>query len=560
MTRVATPDAVLADFDRGRLDTHGHEYRLTRRGDEFWAELPDPLWFQDRSAEKPALPPRFEARVVMTTGSHHLQNFWIRRPSGGSVYRDSPDNGAYVQIPFAWIIEARRWVPVEDSFLSPPSTEPEPIAVWNTSCHLCHSVAPSPGFADGKFETRVVEFGIACEACHGPASLHVARHRNPLRRYLAYGADAPRDDVAIVNAERLGAQRGAEVCGQCHSFSRVVDVPKWQRSGVDYRLGEPLATAKALLRHSTAPSDPQLLAQLAEEPNALVGRFWPDGTIRVAGRELNGLVESACYQRGELDCLSCHSLHSYESRDDQLAKGGGSNAACVACHAEEGRDLPAHTRHAPDSPGSECMNCHMPYTTYGLFKAIRSHRVDNPRVASAAHGGRPNACNLCHFDRTLAWADAELQRGWHTQPAALGEGDVEIAAGVQWALAGDAAQRAIAAWHFGWSTARKASGGDWAALYLAVLLEDPYAAVRRVAGLSLAKVPGFADFEFDSLAPPEVRAQKSREAAERWIRTLRIEALRAPSELLLTPEGAVDEERYLRLLDARNQTPIRIIE
>jgi hypothetical protein len=560
MTQPASEAAVLGDFSGVALENRGHRYFLERRGNEFWAQLPDPLWFEDRSPGKSAEPPRIDARIVMTTGSHHLQNYWIRRPSEGPVYRDSPDNGAFVQLPFVWLIDAKRWVPVEDSFLSPPSSEPEPIAVWNTSCHLCHSVAPSPGFADGKFETQVAELGIACEACHGPATEHVARHRNPLRRYRAHTAAEPRDDLAIVNAAKLATPRSAEVCGQCHSFSRVVDVPKWQRTGVDYRLGEPLASAKALLRYAAAPADPHLLAQLAEEPNALVGRFWPDGTIRVAGRELNGLVESACYQRGELDCLSCHSMHGYESRDDQLAVGGGSNTACLECHASLASDISRHTRHAPDSSGSECMNCHMPYTTYGLFKAIRSHRIDNPRVVSAAQGGRPNACNLCHLDRTLTWADAELQRGWHTTPAALGAGDAEVAAGVLWAASGDAAQRAITAWHMGFAPARVASGGDWEGLYLAELLVDPYAAVRRVAALALAKQPGFADFAYDYLAPPDALERKSREAALRWAGTLRVESLRDPRAVLIGRDGEIDVERYSRLLDARNRTAIRIIE
>ena len=38
-------------------------------------------------------------------------------------------------------------------------------------------------------------------------------------------------------------------------------------------------------------------------------RFWPDGMVRVTGREYNGLLDTACYQRGKMSCLSCHSMH-----------------------------------------------------------------------------------------------------------------------------------------------------------------------------------------------------------------------------------------------------------
>ena len=49
------------------------------------------------------------------------------------------------------------------------------------------------------------------------------------------------------------------------------------------------------------------------------------------------------------------------------------NKACLNCHAEIADDIPGHTHHKPDSSGSDCNNCHMPHTVYGLLSAIRSH-------------------------------------------------------------------------------------------------------------------------------------------------------------------------------------------
>ncbi len=560
MTQAAEPDVVLADFDDVRLDHRGLEIRLSRRGDEFWAELPDPLWFEDPSADKPWPPPRIEARIVMTTGSHHLQNYWLRRPESGPVHRDSHDNGALVQLPFVWIIDAGRWVPAQDSFLTPPSSQPEPILVWNTSCHLCHSVATRPGYADGAFDTASAELGVACEACHGPGRTHSELHRSPWKRYAAHLGIDPGRDPMIENAASLGRDRSVEACGQCHSFSRVKDVPKWQREGVSYRPGEPLEQVKSVLRYSEDPTNPHLLALLEHDPNALVGRYWRDGTIRVAGRELNGVVESACYQQGTLTCVSCHSMHDYESPDDQLVRGGRGNGPCLECHPAYVEAPTEHTRHAEDSAGSLCMNCHMPHTTYGLFKAIRSHRIDSPGAAKSAETGRPNACNLCHLDRTLAWTDRELQHGWGVEPAALPEGADAVSAAVEWTLAGDAAQRAITAWHMGWEPARVASGRDWQALYLAQLLSDPYAAVRAIAHRSISTLPGFEDFEYDYVSPPPQRVEKSREAWQRWDRASRGPALEGRVPLLLGREARPDRAAFIDLLEARDNTPIRIIE
>jgi hypothetical protein len=53
----------------------------------------------------------------------------------------------------------------------------------------------------------------------------------------------------------------------------------------------------------------------------------------------------------------------------------------------------------------------MPYTSYALFKAIRSHQISSPKVEPSARFGTPNACNLCHLDKTLAWSQEKLSDG-----------------------------------------------------------------------------------------------------------------------------------------------------
>src|SRR5947208_5654909 len=68
------------------------------------------------------------------------------------------------------------------------------------------------------------------------------------------------------------------------------------------------------------------------------------------------------------------------------------------------------SHHLAASSGSQCYDCHMPHTTYGVLKAIRSHQVGSPRVADELATGRPNACNLCHLDKPLAWTAHQLDR------------------------------------------------------------------------------------------------------------------------------------------------------
>ena len=187
MTQVATPSTVLGTFDDIVLEDRGFQYRFELRGDEIWAEMPDPYWFERPlwimrlfDANWPERPPRIEARVVMSTGSHHMQNYWIRRPE--------PDDGALVQLPWVWLIHEKRWIPNQDSFLGPPSISVQGPNRWSATCSQCHSVATEPRTSESRdrFDARTVELGIACEACHGPAEQHVGFYQSPVRRYLRY--------------------------------------------------------------------------------------------------------------------------------------------------------------------------------------------------------------------------------------------------------------------------------------------------------------------------------------------------------------------------------------
>src|SRR5262249_13931342 len=151
--------------------------------------------------------------------------------------------------------------------------------------------------------------------------------------------------------------------------------------------------------------------------------FWADGMIRVSGREYNGLLDSPCFKdaRDEqrmMSCSSCHTMHktpedprSIEAWADthQISKGMSGNEACLQCHETLRTTLTSHTKHQADSAGSSCYNCHMPYTSYGLLRALRSHQISSPTVAVTVRSGRPNACNLCHLDKTLAWTAQYLE-------------------------------------------------------------------------------------------------------------------------------------------------------
>ncbi len=298
---------------------------------------------------------------------------------------------------------------------------------------------------------------------------------------------------------------------------------------------------------------PRALGWRGQVPTAFdLGAFWADGTVRTTGRESNALARTACFTAGALSCGSCHRMHGAPPAD-QLAPGMDGDRACTGCHPDV--DPATHSHHPAGSSGAACMSCHMPYTTFGLLTGIRSHRIDNPTAAMSARHGRPNACNLCHTDRTLAWTAEWLTR-WYGQPAVAIEPPWDSrSAAALWALAGDGGQRAIAAAALGRNEARAVGGSSWTAPILARLLDDDYAAVRKVAadGLATHGLPP----DYDFVGAPEARRAAARAVLDHWATTA---PDRVGPAVLIEGPGRAEDGALDRLRAGRDRTPVTISE
>ncbi len=548
MTQIPGTNSVIANFDGVVLETGGERFRLSREGNDFWVAIDDlEEW---RKAPAGSKPPPVRVRMGLVTGSHHMQVFWL--PAGFG--------NAQLGFPFTWLIADGRWAPRNEVFIRDPTADPA-VETWNMTCIRCHATAgqPRPRREQELFDTRVADLGIACEACHGPGDEHVRRMRDSAAERREHPGLALPSELAITQPARLEHERASEICGQCHSIRWFDDSEPWVEEGFRYRPGDRLEETTPVVRPSKVHDQPWMRHILERAPDLFDAFFWSDGMIRVAGREFNGLLESPCYQRGNLTCLSCHSMHGYTDADDQLKSGMDGDRACVSCH-EAGRYGPSHTHHAEGSSGSLCYNCHMPHTTYGLLKAIRQHQVDSPRVEGTLRTGRPNACNLCHLDRSLAWTGLRLSEWYGQPPADVPSGRQSVSAVVWDLLSGDAGQRALAAWHLGWQPARDLTGNDWQAPFLARLLKDPYAAVRYIAYHSLRELPGFADLTFDFAAPEVDRdAVATRVVAGGPAAAPGRDADRAGA-LLLNADGTLDQVAVEHLAARRNDRPMRLRE
>lgn len=562
MTQSATPKSVVPSFDGVTLASRGRTYHLARKGDEFWVDTVDPVaemraFIQAGGVSDPSKLPRAHRQIAMTTGSHLHQTYWMQSP-----------NGTLIQFPWVYHISTGQWVYRIDSFLRPPS-ETVTFNIWNITCIACHSTGGEPRMEPAtKSMHSVGEMGISCEACHGPGEQHVAS-ANTVRQGDEPIGPTPTGETEIsispmVHPGKLDAVKSLQVCGQCHVIAKRNDERDYLQHGDPFRAGGDnfAAQRKVVLEMQDT------LRKKEHFADSIMSGFWPDGTVRTGGREYNGVVLSGCHVDGtgerQMSCLSCHSMHDYASANKMMAKSKLGDTQCTQCHSEPAytTSIAQHTHHGETSEGSRCINCHMPHTSYALFSAVRSHRIQSPSVRATGQGGRPNACNLCHLDQTQQWAASKLSDWYGIASPPLDVDDTTIASGALWALKGDAAQRAIAAWHMGWEPARDAARRDiWFTGVLAEVLKDKYSAVRYMAAVSLKSSLDHKDVTYDFSGTPEHHAS---------VRGRVLEALKgsmaaplsaeAAARLLLTPEGRRDQAAIDRLLKLQDQRPISIVE
>ncbi len=560
MTQVARPDNVVGDFNNVTLTQDGQNFHLWTHEGERWVTS-YPTAAEEREAE-PASGQRQDRKVVMMTGSHHMQFYWLA----------SGESRKLALLPFVYLIDEQEWIPETASFLQPPGAKPASgLGQWNTNCIKCHVTHGQARAFGQQMDTRVVEFGIACEACHGPAEHHVDVNADPQRRYQFHLSQER--DPTVIQPKRMSKRLESQVCGQCHSiteFHDVEDERKWYATGYPYKPGDDLEQSRIVVQPKEISQHPRMQAILRGNPTFLRERYWADGMVRVSGREYNGLIESPCYTHDRpeerMSCMDCHVLHQWpddprptrEWANDQLGMGMDNDQACLQCHDEYRQQIESHSHHRADSDGARCYNCHMPYTTYGLLKAIRSHQVDSPSVAASLRTGRPNACNQCHLDRSLEWTGRYLQEWYDIPPVPLEKDDAGLAASILWTLRGDAGQRALMAWSMGWESARQASGQSWLAPYLAELMVDPYDAVRFIAYRSLKRLAGYENVEYDFVGPLAQRETTRQRVLEIW--RAGASDRQARDELLIGSNGGLDGATFDRLLQQRDHQPLGLAE
>lgn len=261
---------------------------------------------------------------------------------------------------------------------------------WNYQCAECHSTDLQKNFdlQTDTFATTWSEVSVGCEACHGPASLHVSyaaagtlESDNGLTvdlddRGAATWIMNPDTGIAGRSAMRMQPPAQPEACGRCHARRSLVS------SG--YQHGLPL----------TETHLPALLTEIL---------YFPDGQIRDEVYVYGSFLQSRMYQAG-VSCGDCHEPHSAT-----LRTSGPVSDICSTCHLPERFASTGHQHHEPGSV--ECVDCHMASRDYMVVDGRRDHSFRIPRPDLTLQTGAPNACSSCHQDQSAKWADDAI-RGW----------------------------------------------------------------------------------------------------------------------------------------------------
>lgn len=269
---------------------------------------------------------------------------------------------------------------------------------WNTMCSSCHSTNVQKGYdqATDSYKTTYNEVNVSCESCHGPGKLHIDYVNSS-----DYKSGHKVTGSMLHTTKSEGQRQQVNTCGNCHA--RRVDI-----------------TGAVLPGHEFMND---FIAELPVKPF-----FYADGQMLEEDYNYTSFLQSRMYHRGVM-CSNCHNPHS-----GNLKMEG--SKVCSQCHSTTRYNLPAHTMHAEQSEGSNCINCHMPSKIYMGVDLRHDHSFRIPRPDLSVKYGTPNTCNSCHSNKPASWAAQAIEKNFGSVrkyhfaedlvPGSLLNGDSEV--------------------------------------------------------------------------------------------------------------------------------------
>ncbi|HET6218873.1 MAG TPA: cytochrome c3 family protein, partial [Acidobacteriaceae bacterium] len=368
----------------------------------------------------PHADPTLFARMVIRGGRHYFDikqsdGRWHSYPVDYTIgskwqqaYATKLPNGEIHVLPIQYSAVEKKWLNYWKVIDAAGSERADP-AQWERldgstsyelNCAVCHTSQLRNTLGKGLSPDNVVfrEPGIGCEMCHGPSASHVEAMANG-KFYPKKPLDPPVDFSRITNREFV------TICAQCHMQSNEHrGSPKGE---LNYS-----STGTFFLKNAALP-----LGEFTR------GAFYKDGRFTQATFMVEALERSQCFRRGRASCGTCHDPHGHDESSNltSLKFKDQPDLMCTGCHTQfqDKTQAAAHTHHSSASEASRCVSCHMPRIVDGMLLRVRSHQIDDiPNAEMTMRFGQqesPNACLLCHSEKTPQWVQGQL-RSWKTNP------------------------------------------------------------------------------------------------------------------------------------------------
>ena len=320
--------------------------------------------------------------VLYTVGGKFKQRFMLRKDING---RED-----YVLGNYQWNVQTGKWQKFKPWKYWYKNSYPHDNTQLPTSkaCDGCHF----QGFMSQ--ETRV-EPGIGCEACHGPASKHVENPESKL--YKASLSDPVRQNEVCLQCHMRNRDKRLETHNMKEIYGDARDYP------LGYEAGTPLSQYKMV-----AP-----FVQGVETKE-----FYANGAAKKNRTQGNEFVHSMKARHG-ITCINCHDSHTLQP----TAENNIGNNLCLKCHSfgsvigPHQQSLTKHTHHKENSPGSLCVECHMPKTGKHTGKSpltVRSHLfgfITPDQTIKYKMPPETNSCFECHKkDRDMKTLQHDLEK------------------------------------------------------------------------------------------------------------------------------------------------------
>lgn len=366
---LATSDTVLGQFKDAEFRDGDLEVNFRRDADKFAIQVKE----AGKTRDWP---------VKYTFGVYPLQQYLIDIGSGRlQAFNVAWDTRSAAE-------GGQRWFRLDEPGQNHPGDAMHWTGVyqnWNNQCADCHSTGLERNYdaESDSYDTRWQQISVGSVACHENGREHAQSARDG--KSLAPGIELASMGAWLTSqGKRPPIHQGLEsssnqvqTCGRCHSLRTSLSDQGGGRVHDQFslsRLDQPL--------------------------------YYSDGQVREEVFVLGSFEQSKMFQAGVV-CSDCHNPHT-----GKLKVQG--NAVCTQCHNASDFDTPEHHHHAGSSEGAQCVNCHMPESTFMKIDARREHSFMVPRPDISKASGSPDVCLACHTVKSRDWSIAEVD-GWFPQ-------------------------------------------------------------------------------------------------------------------------------------------------